>query len=81
MTALSFHTFQELQQQINSVDYVNGTYLVFNVMGNRYRLITTVYWPHPALYLKHFLTHKDYEAWTAEQRTDKARKDAKRRRQ
>lgn len=68
ITSLSFSSFGELQRQIASVDYVNGTFLVFNILGNRYRLICTIYWPHPALYLKHFLTRKDYDAWTAEQR-------------
>lgn len=73
ITSLSFQSFGELQRQIASVDYVNGTFLVFNILGNRYRLITTVYWPHPALYLKHFFTHKDYDTWTAEQRQVKAK--------
>lgn len=73
ITSLSFQSFAQLQAQIASVDYVNGTFLVFNILGNRYCLITTVYWPHPALYLKHFFTHKDYDTWTAEQRRAKAK--------
>ncbi|RJF74466.1 type II toxin-antitoxin system HigB family toxin [Deinococcus cavernae] len=77
VTSLSFSTFQELHAQINTVDLVNGVHLVFNIMGNRYRLITGVYWGHPAIYLKEFFTHKEYDQWSAEQRTDRAKKAAK----
>lgn len=77
ISGLSFHSFEELRGFINTVDFVNGRYLVFNIVGNRYRLITTAYWPHPAIYLKAFLTHKEYDAWSDEQRTDKAKKAAK----
>lgn len=80
ITSLSFHGFDELRQHINTVDLVNGTYLVSNIVGNRFRLITTVFWPHPALYLKLFLTHKDYDAWSREQRTDRAKTAVKQRR-
>lgn len=76
VTGLRFSTFLELQQQINTVDLVNGVFLVFNIMGNRYRLITGVYWPQPALYLKYFLTHKEYDAWSQEQRSQQAKKAA-----
>ncbi|GGI88044.1 hypothetical protein GCM10010914_23040 [Deinococcus wulumuqiensis] len=76
VTSLRFSNFSELQQQINTVDLVNGVFLVFNIMGNRYRLITGVYWPQPALYLKHFFTHKAYDAWSQEQRTQQAKKAA-----
>lgn len=79
VTSLKFGTFSELQQQINTVDLVHGTFLVFNIMGGRYRLITGVYWPAPALYLKHFLTHKEYDVWTQEQRRAAAKKSNKRR--
>lgn len=77
VTSLRFSSFAELQQQLNTVDLVNGIFLVFNIMGNRYRLITGVYWPQPALYLKHFFTHKEYDAWSQGQRTQQARKAAR----
>lgn len=76
VTRLSFGSFAQLQQQINTVDLVNGIFLVFNIMGGRYRLITGVYWPQPALYLKHFFTHKEYDLWSQEQRTQQAKKAA-----
>ena len=76
VTSLRFSSFSELQKQVTTVDLVNGVFLVFNIMGNRYRLITGVYWPQPALYLKHFFTHKEYDAWSQEQRTQQARKAA-----
>ena len=43
-----------------SADQV-GRCLVFDIMGNNYRLITVVSWRNQRLYVKALLTHREYE--------------------
>lgn len=38
-----------------------GECLVFNIRNNRFRLITTVYFPTQEIYVKALLTHKEYD--------------------
>ena len=64
ITDLSFNSFAELRAQVPNVDYVNSTYLVFNINGNAYRLITLVRWSRPTLFLKEFMTHREYNVWS-----------------
>ena len=49
-----------VQRQFPSVDQV-GHALIFDIRRNRYRLITTVYFPGRTLYIKALLTHKVYD--------------------
>ncbi|QLG13588.1 type II toxin-antitoxin system HigB family toxin (plasmid) [Deinococcus sp. D7000] len=74
VTDLSFHSFAELRAQVPSVDYVNDTYLVWNINGNAYRLITLVRWTRPVLYLHRFMTHAEYNTWSDLTRKAKKKK-------
>ena len=65
ITHMSFGSFTELRALVPAVDYVNSVWLVFNIKGGDYRLITTVRWTRPSLYLHEFLSHTEYDAWTA----------------
>ena len=38
-----------------------GRCLIFNILGNNYRLITVVSWRNQRIYIKAFLTHREYE--------------------
>ncbi len=61
-------TFVELRATFPSADAVDG-YVVFNVRGNRYRLITVVHYSKELdgletkghIYIRSFLTHKQYD--------------------
>jgi mRNA interferase HigB len=54
----------ECRRSFTSVDQV-GRCLIFNILGNNYRLITVVSWRNQRIYVKAFLTHREYErnAW------------------
>jgi mRNA interferase HigB len=39
-------------------------YVVFNVGGNKYRLIAIVSYPKGKVYIQHVLTHKEYDRGT-----------------
>ncbi len=59
-----FANWSELKAVFNSVDKV-GDLLVFNVGGNKYRLITYVRFERQIIYVKAVLTHREYDkgAW------------------
>lgn len=40
--------------------------VVFNIAGNRYRLITSINYPHGILFIKFIGTHKQYDAIDAQ---------------
>lgn len=42
-----------------------GDFIVFNVGGNKYRLISIIYFSRRKVYIRHVLTHHDYDrgAW------------------
>ena len=46
----------------NTVDRV-GNYYVFDIGGNRYRLIAAVHFNRQMLFVREVLTHKAYDNW------------------
>lgn len=70
-TAINQGTFAnlvELKKTFGSVDYVpagpHGLY-VFNVGGNKYRLVTVIHFNKQRLFVRNVLTHAEYskEEW------------------
>ena len=57
-------SFQEVTQTFNSADFV-GSCVVFNVGGNKCRLISYIRFSAKKLYILHILSHAEYdqEAW------------------
>ena len=52
----------ELKNTFNSTDYVGNERFVFNIRGNRYRLIAMVVFSIRTVYIKFIGTHKAYDA-------------------
>jgi len=59
-----FENFGELQRAFPSADKV-GDLIVFNIGGNKYRLIASIHFNRGKVYVRHVLTHKEYDkgAW------------------
>jgi mRNA interferase HigB len=59
-----FKDFNELRRTFPSADWVDGL-VVFNVGGNKYRLIAAIHFNRGRVYIRHVLTHEDYDhgAW------------------
>lgn len=55
-----FMNFQQLRALFPSADWVKGL-VVFNIGGNKYRLIADVRFEMGRVYLRSILTHKDYD--------------------
>jgi len=55
-------SFAELKQTFAAADWVKG-FVVFDIGGNKYRLIADVLFSAQRVYVKHVFTHKEYEQW------------------
>jgi len=64
VTDLQWRNFAELRQTYRSADQVavasGRTAVVFNIRGNRYRLIAAVHYNRQVTYVMLFLTHAEY---------------------
>ncbi|MBV8845342.1 MAG: type II toxin-antitoxin system HigB family toxin [Bryobacterales bacterium] len=60
--AAQWKSLEDVRKDFPSVDRV-GAYLIFNVRHNRYRLIVKHVFPNPRLYVKAFLSHKEYDRY------------------
>lgn len=55
-----FSHFAELKKSFNNVDKV-GSLFVFDVGGNKLRLISHIHFHRQKIYIRHILTHKEYD--------------------
>lgn len=58
-----FQNFAEVKQVFASADWVSG-YIVFNIGGNKYRLIVRPNFAGKRMYIVFIGTHQQYDAWT-----------------
>jgi mRNA interferase HigB len=56
----NYQSFDELRDTFPSADKV-GKWIVFNIGGNKYRLITIIHFQRGKVYVRHVLTHQEYE--------------------
>ncbi len=55
-----FNSFAELRAAFPSVDKVDQ-WVIFNIGGNKYRLIVSVHFNRGKVYIRHVLTHAEYD--------------------
>ncbi len=55
-----FSSFVELRRTFPSADKV-GNCIVFNIGGNKYRLITAIHFNRKKVYIRNVLTHEQYD--------------------
>ena len=58
-----YKSFVELRQTFPSADKV-GDLIVFNIGGNKIRLITSIHFNRGKVYVRHVLTHEEYDRGT-----------------
>ncbi len=56
----AFTSFTDLKKIFNSVDKVKNLF-VFDVGGNKLRLIASIHFNRKKIYIRHILTHKEYD--------------------
>src|SRR5262245_26858969 len=55
-----WRNFSDLRATFGGADQV-GHFVVFNVGGNKYRLIVWIYYSDAVILIRHVLTHKEYD--------------------
>lgn len=55
-----FASFADLRTTFPSADKVDQ-WIVFNVSGNKYRLIASIHFNRNKVYIRHVLTHAEYD--------------------
>jgi mRNA interferase HigB len=55
-----FHDFAELRAAFPTADIVDSG-IVFNIGGNKYRLIASTHFIRGKVYIRHVLTHAEYD--------------------
>ncbi len=60
----NFANFSVLRNTFPSADKV-GKFIVFNIGGKKYRLIVSIHFNRNKVYIRHVLTHPEYDkgAW------------------
>lgn len=59
--AADWNNLSELRQASNSVDYVGNERFVFNIRGNRYRLVAMIFFDIRTVYIRFVGTHAEYD--------------------
>ena len=62
----TWETPQQIKDQYRSASFVGQNRVVFNIHGNKYRLVVAVAYEFGAVYIKFVGTHKDYDGIDAE---------------
>lgn len=55
-----YSSFSELRKTFPKADLV-GKFTVFDIGGNKYRLIVYIVYPARRVYIRHVLTHHEYD--------------------
>jgi len=61
--ANAFEHFADLKAVFGSVDRVGGLH-VFDLGGNKYRLVAAIHFDRQILYIRHMFTHAEYDRWS-----------------
>ncbi|WP_279356525.1 type II toxin-antitoxin system HigB family toxin [Methylobacterium indicum] len=59
-----FYNFADLKSAFGAVDRV-GIFCVFDVGGNKYRIVASIHFNTKKLFVRHVFTHKEYDTWNA----------------
>ncbi|WP_339793140.1 type II toxin-antitoxin system HigB family toxin [uncultured Imperialibacter sp.] len=54
-------TLQDIRNTFNSVDYVGNDRYVFNIKGNKYRLVAMIFFDIRTIYIRYVGTHTNYD--------------------
>ena len=59
----TFANFADLKRTFNSVDRV-GDFYVFDIAGNKFRVIAAIHFDQQRIYIRHVFTHAKYDDWS-----------------
>ncbi len=56
-----WHDYHSIKQTFNSVDSVGNDRFVFNVSGNKYRIVAMIHFTTRTVYIRFVGTHQQYD--------------------
>lgn len=56
-----WHSIQDVKKSYSSADAA-GRFTIFNIKGNKYRLIVSIDYERQVIYIKYVLTHSEYDS-------------------
>jgi len=56
-----WHTPNDVRSVFRTASFVGNDRVVFNIKGNRYRLVVVVVYRHHAVYIRFIGTHREYD--------------------
>jgi mRNA interferase HigB len=62
-----WETPADIKEQFGSASFVGNNRVVFNIGGNKYRLVVAVNYPYRIMYIRFVGTHKQYDKIDAEE--------------
>jgi mRNA interferase HigB len=57
----NWRNFHDIKQTFNSVDSVGNEHYVFNIKGNKYRLIALIFFDKRTVFIRFVGTHSEYD--------------------
>lgn len=63
LESMEITNYGALRALMNSVDKA-GDYFVFDVGGNKYRIVAAIHFNRGLLYVRHVFTHAQYDRWS-----------------
>jgi mRNA interferase HigB len=57
-----FANFADIKGTFNATDKVD-MYYVFDIGGNRYRVVAAIHFNTQIMYIRHVFSHKEYDKW------------------
>jgi len=67
MKSASWKTPNDVKSQFRSASIIGDNRVVFNIAGNKYRLIVKIHYNTGIVYVRFIGTHPDYDAINAEE--------------
>jgi mRNA interferase HigB len=64
MVRRKYSSGHEVRADFPSVDFLGGSWTVFDIGGNKYRLIVDMRYDLGRVYARHVLTHREYDRRT-----------------
>lgn len=58
----TYANFADIKTTFNATDKV-GMFYVFDIGGNKYRIVSAIHFDQQKLFVRHVFTHKEYDKW------------------
>jgi len=59
----NWKTTQDIRNRYNSVDFLSGNRVIFDIRGNNYRLVVQVIYQAGTVIVENVGTHAEYDRW------------------